>query len=354
MNKSKMIVNYQPIEWKGDMVKLLDQTLLPAEEVYLEITDYREMMAAIKELKVRGAPAIGVAGAYGMALGARQSITKNKTSFLSELHQIAIAICGTRPTARNLFWAIERMENVAAKGKNVEEIKAALLKEARKIHNEEAEATFELSKNGNELIKDGARILTHCNTGPLATTGYGTALGIIIYAHMQGKKVQVYADETRPLLQGARLTTWELRKIGIPVTLITDSMAGYFLYKGKIDCVIVGADRIAANGDTANKIGTYSVAVLAKENRVPFYVAAPTSTFDLSLSSGRRIPIEQRNPSEVTHIQGIAIAPRYVSAANPAFDVTPSKYITAIITEKGIIRKPFSNHKISDSQLKLI
>ena len=227
MNKNKMIVNYQPIEWKGDMVKLLDQTLLPAEEVYLEITDYREIMTAIKELKVRGAPAIGVAGAYGLVLGARQIVAKNKTHFLSELHNIAIAICGTRPTARNLFWAIERMENIAAKGKNIEEIKTILLKEAKKIHNEEADATIELSRFGAGLIKDGATILTHCNTGPLATTGYGTALGIVIYAHMQGKKVQVYADETRPLLQGARLTTWELRKIGIPVTLITDSMAGY-------------------------------------------------------------------------------------------------------------------------------
>jgi methylthioribose-1-phosphate isomerase len=336
------------------MVKLLDQTLLPAEEVYLEISDYHEIMTAIKELKIRGAPAIGVAGAYGMALGARQITAISKAKFLSELHEIAIAISGTRPTARNLFWAIDRMEIVADKGKDVEDIKTALLKEAKKIHSEEAEATFDLSKNGNELIKDGATILTHCNTGPLATTGYGTALGIIIYAHMQGKKVQVYADETRPLLQGARLTTWELRKIGIPVTLITDSMAGYFMNKSKIDCVIVGADRITANGDTANKIGTYSVAVLAKENKVPFYVAAPTSTFDLSMSSGRRIPIEQRNPSEVTHIKGIAIAPRYVAAANPAFDVTSSKYITAIITEKGIIRKPITNRKISDKQLKLI
>ena len=354
MDKNKNIVNYQPIEWKGDRFKLLDQTLLPGEEVYLEITDYREIMTAIKELKIRGAPAIGVAGVYGMVLGAKQITASRKTAFLSELHEIAIAISGTRPTARNLFWAIDRMENVADKGKNVAEIKTALLKEAKKIHNEEAEATFELSKHGSELIKDGARILTHCNTGPLATTGYGTALGIVIYAHTQGKKVQVYVDETRPLLQGARLTTWELRKIGIPVTLITDSMAGYFMHKGKIDCVIVGADRIAANGDTANKIGTYSLAVLAKENKIPFYVAAPTSTFDLSLSSGRRIPIEQRNPAEVTHIKGIAIAPRYVSAANPAFDVTPSKYITAIITEKGIIRKPFTNHKISDKQLKLI
>jgi len=349
-----MIVSYQPIEWKGDMVKLLDQTLLPAEEVYLEITDFHEIMTAIKELKIRGAPAIGVAGAYGMVLGAMQIMAKSKAAFVSELHDVAIAISGTRPTARNLFWAIERMEMAAAKGKNVEEIKTILLKEAKKIHNEEADATIALSKNGNELIKDGMTILTHCNTGPLATTGYGTALGIIIYAHMQGKKIQVYADETRPLLQGARLTTWELRKIGIPVTLITDSMAGYFMKKGKIDCVIVGADRIAANGDTANKIGTYSVAVLAKENRIPFYVAAPTSTFDLSLSTGARIPIEQRNPAEVTHIKGIAIAPRYVGAANPAFDVTPNKYITAIITEKGIIRKPITNRKISDKQLKLM
>jgi methylthioribose-1-phosphate isomerase len=289
-----------------------------------------------------------------MVLGAMQIMAKSKAAFVSELHDVAIAISGTRPTARNLFWAIERMEMAAAKGKNVEEIKTILLKEAKKIHNEEADATIALSKNGNELIKDGMTILTHCNTGPLATTGYGTAVGIIIYAHMQGKKIQVYADETRPLLQGARLTTWELRKIGIPVTLITDSMAGYFMKKGKIDCVIVGADRIAANGDTANKIGTYSVAVLAKENRIPFYVAAPTSTFDLSLSTGARIPIEQRNPAEVTHIKGIAIAPRYVGAANPAFDVTPNKYITAIITEKGIIRKPITNRKISDKQLKLM
>jgi methylthioribose-1-phosphate isomerase len=354
MNKGKMVVSYQPVEWKGDMVLLLDQTRLPAEEVYLEITDYREIMAAIKELKVRGAPAIGVAGAYGLVLGARQIIAKNRPSFLAQLHEVANLITGTRPTARNLSWAIEKMELAAAKAKNVEEIKILLLKEAKKIHNEEADATLDLSKYGAALIKDGSTILTHCNTGPLATTGYGTALGIVIYAHMQGKKVQVFADETRPLLQGARLTTWELRKIGIPVTLITDSMAGYFMKKGKIDCVIVGADRIAANGDTANKIGTYSVAVLAKENGVPFYVAAPTSTFDLSLSSGNRIPIEQRNPAEVTHIKGIAIAPRYVNASNPAFDVTPNRYITAIITEKGIIRKPFKNRKISNNQLKLI
>jgi methylthioribose-1-phosphate isomerase len=348
-----MVVNYSPIEWKGDMVLLLDQTLLPAEEVYIEISDYHEIMVAIKELKVRGAPAIGIAGAYGLVLGARQITARTVKPFLAQLHDIAVEITGTRPTARNLFWAVDRMEHAAEKGKDVEEIKTLLLKEAKKIHNEEAEATLALSKNGAELIKDGMTILTHCNTGPLATTGYGTALGVIIYAHMQGKKVQVYADETRPLLQGARLTTWELRKIGIPVTLITDNMAGYFMKKGKIDCAIVGADRIAANGDTANKIGTYSVAVLAKENKIPFYVAAPMSTFDLSLNSGSTIPIEQRNQAEVTHIKGIAISPRYVSAANPAFDVTPNKYITAIITEKGIIRKPITNRKISDKQLKL-
>jgi len=341
MNKSKMIVSYQPIEWKGDMVKLLDQTLLPAEEVYLEITEYHEIMTAIKELKIRGAPAIGVAGAYGMVLGAMQILAKSKATFLSELHDVAIAISGTRPTARNLFWAIERMELAAVKGKNVEEIKTILLKEAKKIHNEEADATIELSKNGQELIKDGYTILTHCNTGPLATTGYGTALGIIIYAHMQGKKVQVYADETRPLLQGARLTTWELRKIGIPVILITDSMAGYFMKKGKIDCVIVGADRIAANGDTANKIGTYSVAVLARENGVPFFVAAPVSTLDLTLASGDQIPIEQRAAAEVTHVFGHRVAPEGTVVENPAFDVTPSRYVTAIITENGVARAPY-------------
>jgi methylthioribose-1-phosphate isomerase len=336
----KHIIDYQPIAWLGDKVKLLDQTRLPAEEIYLEITDYREIITALKELKVRGAPAIGVAGAYGVALGALQIKTINLASFFKQLHIVADAIIASRPTARNLFWAVERMEKVAAGKKDIEEIKSALVKEAVKIHTEEADATVKLSKFGSELIKDGDCILTHCNTGPLATTGYGTALGIIICAHKQGKKLQVYVDETRPLLQGARLTTWELMKVGIPVRLITDSMAGYMMQLGKIDCVTVGADRIAANGDTANKIGTYSAAVLAKENKVPFYVAAPTSTFDLSLKSGTEIPIEERNGQEITCIEGVQIAPGGTATINPAFDLTPAKYITAFVTEKGIIKRP--------------
>ncbi|MFB0559246.1 MAG: S-methyl-5-thioribose-1-phosphate isomerase, partial [Dehalococcoidales bacterium] len=243
------------------------------------------------------------------------------------------------------FRAVERMERVAKAGNDVTEIKESLVQEAARIHSEEIEATIELSRFGAELIlprgKDGFTILTHCNTGPLATAGYGTALGAIIQAKEQGKKIKVFVTETRPLLQGARLTAWELKKAGIPFTLITDSMAGYFMSQGGIDCVIVGADRIAANGDTANKIGTYTLAVLAKENSVPFYVAAPTTTIDLSLTSGDEIPIEQRSPEEVTHIQGVSIAPEGIEVANPAFDVTPHRYITAIITENGIIREPY-------------
>jgi len=331
----------QPLEWLGDRVRLLDQTRLPAEEVYLDITDYRHMVDAIKTMKVRGAPSIGIAGAYGLALGALQIKARSISKFLEKLYPICLALVGTRPTARNLFWAIERMEKVAHSGKDIQEIKQALVDEAVKIHTEEIEATRKLSRNGARLIKEGMTILTHCNTGPLAAPGYGTALGIIIYAYQQGKKVRVFVDETRPLLQGARLTAWELKKAGISFTLITDSAAGSFMKRGEIDCVIVGADRIASNGDTANKIGTYTLAVLAKEHGIPFYVAAPTSTIDLSLKSGDDIPIEQRRPEEITHIKGVQIAPDGIDVANPAFDITPAKYITAIVTEKGIIRKPF-------------
>jgi methylthioribose-1-phosphate isomerase len=341
MNQKKNIIDYQPIVWMGDRVKILDQTRLPSEEVYLETSDYKEIASAIDELKVRGAPLIGIAGAYGLALGGLLTYARSRVELLRKLHDIALILTRTRPTARNLFWAIEKMERAAQKGKSIPGITEILVKEAIKIHTEEAEATVKLSQFGAELIKDGATILTHCNTGPLATTGYGTALGIIICAHKHGKKVKVFADETRPLLQGARLTTWELKKAGIPVTLITDSMAGYFMKQGKIDCVIVGADRIAVNGDTANKIGTYSVSVLAKENDVPFYVAAPTSTFDLSLATGDLIPIEKRGSAEITSIRGVQIAPDGIDVANPAFDVTPAEYITAFVTEKGIIRKPF-------------
>ncbi len=331
----------KPIEWLGNRVRILDQTRLPREEVYLELNHYQDIASAITELKIRGAPAIGVAGSYGMALGALEIETSSRKEFLGKLKDISQTIAATRPTARNLFRAIDRMEQVAAVGKDIEQIKKALIDEAVKIHSEEAEATRKLSQLGAELIQDGFTILTHCNAGPLATTGYGTALGVIRWAKEQGKKIMVLATETRPLLQGARITTWELKKAGIPVTLITDSMAGYFMSRGEVSCVIVGADRIASNGDTANKIGTYSLAVLAKENGIPFYVAAPTSTIDPSLASGDEIPIEQRSPQEVTHIQGVNIAPEGIDAANPAFDVTPSKYITAIITEKGIIKEPY-------------
>ena len=333
--------DYQPIAWRGSCFIILDQTRLPREETYLELDDYRDVAAAIKALKVRGAPAIGIAGAYAVALGALKIDSRTAADFLKKLQGVIDAVGSTRPTARNLFFALERMKKASETGKNAADIKKALVNEAVKIHEEEADATRRLSRFGAELIKDGSTILTHCNTGPLATSGSGTALGAIIAAHRQGKKIQVLADETRPLLQGARLTTWELQKAGVPVTLITDSMAGSFMRRGKVDCVMTGADRIAANGDTANKIGTYTLAVLARENKVPFYIAAPTSTIDPALKTGDAIPIEERKPEEVTHLNGIPIAPEGVSAANPAFDVTPHKYITAIITEKGIIRAPY-------------
>ena len=341
ISKGAKLIGISPIEWLGDRVRILDQTRLPQEEVYLGLTSYQAVASAIKELKIRGAPAIGVAAAYGITLGALRIEAESKSRFLARLDKVVKTIADTRPTARNLFMAISRMKQAAAAGQDIGQMKRALLDEAVKIHAEEDEATRSLSQLGAELIKDGATILTHCNTGPLATAGYGTALGVIRWAFEQGKQLKVFATETRPLLQGARLTTYELKRANIPFTLITDSMAGYFMRRGEIDCVIVGADRIALNGDTANKIGTYTLAVLANAHGIPFYVAAPTTTIDLSLTSGYQIPIEQRSPEEVTHIQGVAIAPEGTQAANPAFDITPSQYITAIITEKGIIRKPF-------------
>lgn len=276
-----------------------------------------------------------------MALGARKIQSANRDDFLEKLHGVIDAIAATRPTARNLFFALERLKRVADSGKSVTRIKKALTEEAVKLHKEEADATLHLSLFGAELIQDGWTVLTHCNTGPLATSGYGTALGVIIAAHRQGKSLEVLATETRPLLQGARLTAWELQKAGVPVTLITDSMAGYFMRMKAVDCVITGADRIVASGDAANKIGTYMLAVLAKENKIPFYIAAPTSTIDPSLKTGDEITIEERLPEEVTHMQGVPTAPAGIAAANPAFDVTPARYITAIITEKGIIRPPY-------------
>ena len=334
-------INNLPIEWLGNRVRILDQTRLPQEEVYLELNHYHDIASAITELKIRGAPAIGIVGAYGIALGALEIETSSRKEFLGRLRGISHTLAATRPTARNLFRAIDRMEQVAAVGEDIKQTKKALIDQAVKIHSEEAEATKKLSQLGAELIHDGFTILTHCNAGALATTGYGTALGVIKWAKEQGKNIKVLATETRPLLQGARITTWELKRANIPFTLITDSMAGYFVSRGEVSCVIVGADRIAANGDTANKIGTYSLAVLAKENGIPFYVAAPTTTIDLSLASGDEIPIEQRSPEEVTHIQGVSIAPEGINVANPAFDITPHRYITAIITERGIIKEPY-------------
>jgi len=329
------------IEWLDGKLRILDQSRLPREQIFADLDNYHDIVLAIKEMRVRGAPAIGVAAAYGIALGASGIETVNKGEFRTQLQEVMQTFAASRPTAVNLFQAIDRMKK-AARGDGVAEIKNSLINEAKRIHQEEVTATKQLSLLGAKLIKDGFTLLTHCNAGSLATAGYGTALGVIKAAKEQGKKVSVFATETRPLLQGARLTTWELMQEGIPVTLITDSMAGYFMQQRKVDCVIVGADRIAANGDVANKIGTYTLAVLAKESKIPFYVAAPTSTIDLSLSSGDKIPIEERSPEEVTHIRGVPIAPEGIGAANPAFDVTPHSYITAIITENGIIREPYA------------
>ncbi len=329
------------VEWFDGRLRILDQSKLPEEQVFVNLDNYGDVVAAIKEMRIRGAPAIGVAAAYGIALGALGIETANKDDFLRQLNRIMQTFAASRPTAVNLFQAIDRMKK-AARGDSVAEIRKSFINEARRIHEEEITATKRLSQLGAELIKDGFTVLTHCNAGPLATAGYGTALGVIKAAKEQGKRLSVFATETRPLLQGARLTTWELMQEGIPVTLITDSMAGYFMKRGEIDCVVVGADRIAANGYTANKIGTYTLAVLANAHGIPFYVAAPTTTVDLSLPSGYQIPIEERSPEEVTHIRGVAIAPKGVRAANPAFDITPHGYITAIITEKGIIRAPYA------------
>jgi methylthioribose-1-phosphate isomerase len=334
--------HYQPVMWLGDRLRIIDQTRLPREEVYLELKDYRGVAAAIRELKIRGAPAIGIAGAYAVALGAREIEDISRPAFLKRLDEIIKYIATTRPTARNLVAALERLTKVAAVPKTTARIRKVLTAEAVKIHRDETEATLRISRSGAKLIKDGWTILTHCNTGPLATSGYGTALGAIIAAYRRGKNIKVIATETRPLLQGVRLTAWELTKAGVPVIVITDSMAGYFMKLGKVDCVITGADRIAANGDTANKIGTYTLAVLARENHIPFYIAAPVSTVDISLRSGDEIPIEERRPAEVTCIQGISVAPEGVAAANPAFDITPHRYITAIVTDKGIAKKPYT------------
>lgn len=330
------------IEWEDGFIRILDQVRLPGEEVYLDCSTYREVISAISNMNIRGAPAIGIATALGIALAAQNICSQDREFFCREMDGICEEFFRSRPTAVNLQWAIERLKEVIRDHSgNVEGLKEAIKAKALEILESDLKINRELGKQGEPLVPYGASILTHCNAGALATGGYGTALGIIRAAHEAGKKISVYVDETRPFLQGARLTAWELLKEEIPATLITDSMAGYFMYQGKVDLIIVGADRIAANGDVANKIGTYSLAVLAKAHNVPFYVAAPTSTLDLRLSTGREIPIEERSHEEVTSIAGIRIAPERMKAANPAFDVTPNEYIKAIVTEKGIVFPPY-------------
>jgi len=336
----------ETIEWTDAGVVMIDQRRLPLEEVYLTFHDEVEVAEAIRSMVIRGAPAIGVAAAMGVAVG----MLRDGADF----DAICKTLAAARPTAVNLFWAIERMKKLYAglQGRPIAEIRGALVEEARRMRLEDIAINEAMGRNGAPLVPDGKTVLTHCNAGALATAGYGTALGVIRAAVAAGKKIDVFADETRPFLQGARLTVWELQRDGIPVTLITDNMAGHFLKSGRIGCVVVGADRIAGNGDVANKIGTYSVAVLAHENNVPFYVAAPVSTLDLSLECGEQIPIEQRPPSEVTHVFGTQIAPGGTRAENPAFDVTPNRYVTAIITERGIARAPYkeSLRKLCDWQ----
>ncbi len=332
---------FRTIAWEGGKLLILDQTRLPQEETYLELDDYGQVADAIRRLSIRGAPAIGVAAAYGLALAARADASSSKEHLLRELRRAAQVLASTRPTAVNLMWAVERILLAAERAPDAPSARDAVLNEAQRIHEEDVEANRRIGRFGAELLPEGVSVLTHCNAGSLATAGYGTALGVIRAAHEQRKVRHVYHTETRPLLQGARLTAWELLRDGIPATLIPDSAAGHFLKQRRIGCVIVGADRIAANGDVANKIGTYTLAVLAHENGVPFYVAAPTSTVDLSLASGDEIPIEERSPDEVTGFAGQRVAPEGARAANPAFDVTPNRYVTAIITERGIVREPY-------------
>jgi methylthioribose-1-phosphate isomerase len=332
----------ETIEWKEGgpgCVVIIDQRRLPREQVFVTCRTYQEVANAIRTMVIRGAPAIGVAAAMGVALGVQQG---------ADFETVCATLAATRPTAVNLFWAIERMKKLHASlakaspaGVPREILVREMIDEALEIRREDIAICREIGRQGAELVPDGKTVLTHCNAGALATAGYGTALGVIRAAVEAGKKIDVFADETRPFLQGSRLTAWELQQDGIAATLITDNMAGHFLRSGRIGCVVVGADRIAGNGDVANKIGTYSIAVLAKENGIPFYVAAPVSTFDLTLESGDQIPIEQRPAEEVTHVFGVPVAPDHTPVENPAFDVTPARYVSAIICEKGIVRPPY-------------
>jgi methylthioribose-1-phosphate isomerase len=324
----------ETIEWTDAGVVMIDQTRLPREQVFVTCKSYVEVAVAIRSMVIRGAPAIGVAAAMGVALGVQED---------ADFDRVCETLASTRPTAVNLFWAIERMRVLRASLNGVprKQLVERMIEEAKNIRLDDIAICRAMGKHGAALVPDGKTVLTHCNAGALATAGYGTALGVIRAAAEAGKKIDVFADETRPFLQGARLTAWELQQDGIATTLITDNMAGHFLHSGRIGCVVVGADRIASNGDVANKIGTYSLAVLAKENNVPFYVAAPVSTFDLTLKSGDSIPIEQRSAEEVTHVFGVPVAPENIAVENPAFDVTPARYVTAIISERGVARAPY-------------
>jgi methylthioribose-1-phosphate isomerase len=333
----------QTLEWTDKGVSFIDQTKLPTEEVYVVCTTYQQVADVIRNMVVRGAPAIGVAAGMGIALGVKNSKAETVADLNKELDQICKVIGETRPTAVNLFWAIRRMQDKfeSLRVRPLVQIKQALVEEAQRMHAEDIAANQAMGRHGATLLPANGGVLTHCNAGALATAGYGTALGVIRAAVEQGKKIHVYADETRPFLQGSRLTAWELMKDGIPTTVISDNMAGAMMKQGKIGAIVVGADRIAANGDVANKIGTYTVAVLAKEHGLPFYVAAPISTVDLETPDGSGIPIEQRNSQEVTHIAGKQMVPDGVQIENPAFDVTPAKYVAAIITERGIAKAPY-------------
>ena len=346
MNQSN---SFKTIEWTDHGVRMIDQTLLPAQEIYRTYTDYQGVAEAIRSMVIRGAPAIGVAAGMGLALAVKTSTVATVDALRADFETAARTIGETRPTAVNLFWAIERMRRVLEtalgpagnEGEQIRTAKTRLIEEAQRMLAEDIAVNEAMGRAGAALLPDRGTVLTHCNAGALATGGYGTALGVIRAAVEAGKHIEVFADETRPFLQGARLTAWELSRDGIPVTVITDNMAGHFMKAGKIAAAIVGADRIAANGDVANKIGTYSVAVLARENGIPFYVAAPLSTIDLKLASGDQIPIEERSAREVTHLAGVRIAPEDVEARHPAFDVTPHRYVTAIVTERGVAREPY-------------
>lgn len=343
-NDTKTVV--QSIQWKDDHVRILDQTYLPKREVYSDIRDVGRMWEAIKKLRIRGAPAIGIAAAYGMYLGIKDLPENAFESFWVEVERVAEYLESARPTAVNLHWALNRIKTTiqAHKDKEISEIKEIVLKTARTIHDEDKRICKQIGENGLELVEKEAKILTHCNTGSLATGEYGTALSVIFHAHEGGNDIQVWVDETRPLMQGSRLTSWELMNADIPMKLITDSTAGSLIKRGEVDLVIVGTDRVAANGDTANKIGTYPLAVVANENDIPFYVAVPLSTIDMELESGDEIPIEEREGDEIANFNGSQVAPKKVETYNPAFDVTPHKYVTAFITEKGIIEPPFDEN----------